>query len=57
MSIWKIIAGKKITPTVAKKLITTGESNKINGFISKSGKEFSATLYLNKSNGKVEFKF
>ena len=38
-----------------KKLLSDGETYKINGFISKNNKNFDATLYL--EDGKVKFKF
>lgn len=45
-SIWKEIAGKKITPASAKKLITNKRSDLIKGFTAKSGKSFDAYLVL-----------
>lgn len=50
------IAGKKLTDTQFKALMTKGETPIIKGFTSKSGKKFNAKLKLNDSN-KVEFKF
>ena len=53
--IWKTIAGKTISPEIAKSLIDTGKTEKLGGFISKAGKPFETTLVL--KNGKVEFQF
>lgn len=54
--IWKEIAGKKITETQAKALLTKGKTVRLKGFKSKSGKKFDAALKLS-SDGKVEFDF
>jgi DNA topoisomerase-3 len=55
-AIWKTIAGKKISPTIAKELLTKGATAKeVSGFKSKAGKDFSAKLAL--KDGKVEFVF
>lgn len=54
-SVSQTIAGKKLTDKQIESLITKGITPKINGFISKSGKKFSAKLKLNKN--KVEFCF
>jgi len=53
--IWKVTAGKKITPTQAKKLLNNGRSNLIKGFKSKAGKSFDAFLVV--SEGKIVFEF
>lgn len=50
-----IICGRIISLLNAKKLLETGSTYKIDGFVSKNGKAFSAVLKLN--NGKVEFDF
>lgn len=54
-SIAKNIAGKKLTQKNIKDLLEKGETNKIKGFKSKSGKTFEATLVI--KNGKVTFDF
>lgn len=56
-SIWKEIAGKKITKATAKNLILKGKTGKLKGFTSKSGKKFDAILVVNKNTHKIEFKF
>ena len=55
-TIWKEILKKKISVTIVKQLIEKGESKKIDKFISKQGKEFSAILELDK-NFKTVFRF
>ena len=52
-AIWKEIAKRKITVLEAKVLLDQGELEKLSGFKSKAGKEFSAALTL--KQGKVEF--
>lgn len=54
-SIWKSIAGKKLTKTNIKQLLEKGITTEIKGFKSKSGKQFNAKLQIN--NGKIEFLF
>lgn len=56
-TIWKVIAGKKITKAQAKALCENWRTGELKGFMGKSGKEFSAKLVLNKSTGKIEFEF
>lgn len=53
--IWKTIAKKTITLSMAKKIIKNGESGLLKGFKSKSGKEFSTNLKL--INNEVTFDF
>ncbi len=55
MAIWKTIAHKKITITMAKKLLSKGETGLLKGFKSAKGTEFEATLKL--IDGKVEMQF
>ena len=50
-----VICDRIISVTNAKKLLETGTTYKIDGFMSKNKKSFSAALKLN--NGKVEFDF
>jgi DNA topoisomerase III len=54
-AIWKIIAHKKITPTMAKKLLSEGETGVLKGFKSTKGTEFEVNLKL--VDGKVEMDF
>ena len=54
-AIWKKIAQKDISETMAKNLLTKGETQVLKGFTSKLGKPFDAALTL--KQGKVEFKF
>lgn len=56
-SIWKKIAGKKISKTTAKALIQKGFTGKLKGFTSKQGKSFEARLVVNSTTYKIEFKF
>lgn len=53
--IWKTIAGKKISSTAAKALLTKGQTRQLKGFKSKAGKPFEARLKL--VDGKVELDF
>ncbi len=55
MVIWKTIAHKKITPTMAKKLLIKGETGLLTGFKSNKGVEFAVNLKL--IDGKVELDF
>src|SRR6187549_2041659 len=55
--IWKRVAGRTITPEIARQLIENGRTNDvISGFRSRAGKPFRARLVLNEE-GKVEFEF
>ena len=55
--IWKRVAGRTITPEIARQLIENGRTNEVlSGFRSKAGKPFRARLVLNEE-GKVEFDF
>ncbi|HEX6490090.1 MAG TPA: DNA topoisomerase 3 [Gaiellaceae bacterium] len=55
--IWKRVAGRTITPELARQLIENGRTNDVlSGFRSKAGKPFRARLVLN-GEGKVEFDF
>lgn len=55
-TVWKVIAGKKITKSTVKQILLKGESSKIEGFKSKAGKDFSAKLVL-KKDGTIGFEF
>jgi DNA topoisomerase-3 len=55
--IWKRVAGRTLTPEVARQLLEEGKTREVlSGFRSKAGKPFRARLVLNES-GKVEFDF
>ncbi len=54
-TIWKTIAGKKLTKKQALSLLQKGKTGTIKGFTSKKGKAFSACLKLD--NGQVKFDF
>ena len=53
----KKIAGKTLPKKQIEKLITAGRTDMIQGFYSKSGREFSAALVFNKADKKIEFDF
>lgn len=55
-AIWKEISGKKLSKKDVKDLLSKGSTQKIEGFKSKKGSRFSATLVLDKT-GKINFKF
>ena len=55
--IWKTIAGKNLNEKIVNELITKKvTSQKVDGFVGKSGKPFAAKLKLNNQN-QVEFDF
>ena len=54
-AIWKKIASREISSTLAQVLLNKGRTQKLNGFKSKAGKNFSAVLKL--ENHKVTFEF
>src|SRR6188508_2807637 len=55
--IWKRVAGRTITPEIARQLIENGRTTDVlSGFRSRAGKPFRARLVLNEE-GKVEFDF
>src|SRR6187397_1525217 len=55
--IWKRVAGRTLTPEVARQLMEEGKTKEVlSGFRSKAGKPFRARLVLN-GEGKVEFEF
>lgn len=55
-SVWRTVAGKLLSDATMKKLLTTGHTQILKGFKSKSGKEFEAALMLDESK-KVAFDF
>src|SRR5262245_9022918 len=55
--IWKRVAGRTITPELARQLLEEGRTKEVvSGFKSRAGKPFRARLVLNEE-GKVEFDF
>jgi len=55
--IWKRVAGRTLTPEIARQLLEEGKTKEvISGFKSRAGKPFRARLVLN-DEGKVEFDF
>ncbi|MDX6517407.1 MAG: topoisomerase, partial [Gaiellaceae bacterium] len=55
--IWKRVAGRTITPEVARQLIEEGKTKEVlSGFRSRAGKPFRARLVFTE-DGKVEFDF
>ena len=55
--IWKRVAGRTLTPEIARQLLAEGRTKDvISGFRSRAGKPFRARLVLN-GEGKVEFDF
>lgn len=53
--IWKTMSGKKITATMATKLLKSGRTQVLKGFVSKAKKKFDARLKV--EDGKVGFEF
>jgi DNA topoisomerase-3 len=55
--IWKRVAGRTLTPEIARQLMEEGKTREVlSGFRSRNGKPFRARLVLN-DEGKVEFEF
>lgn len=54
--LWTTVAGKKLTDTQIKTLLTKRKTGLIKGFTSKSGKPFNAHLIMG-DDGKVKFEF
>lgn len=55
--IWKRVAGRTITPEIARQLLANGRTDEvISGFRSRGGKPFRARLVLN-PDGQIEFEF
>ncbi|HET9323897.1 MAG TPA: DNA topoisomerase 3 [Gaiellaceae bacterium] len=55
--IWKRVAGRTLTPEIARQLLEEGKTREVlSGFRSRAGKPFRARLVL-KEDGKVEFEF
>lgn len=56
-TIWRQLAGKKLSETQVKTLLAGKTTGILKGFKSKAGKSFSAKLHLDPATGKVEFIF
>jgi DNA topoisomerase-3 len=55
--IWKRVAGRTLTPEIARQLLEEGRTKEVlSGFRSRAGKPFRARLVLN-NEGKIEFDF
>jgi DNA topoisomerase III len=55
--IWKRVAGRTLTPEIARQLLEDGRTREVlSGFRSKAGKPFRARLVLN-DEGRIEFEF
>jgi DNA topoisomerase III len=55
--IWKRVAGRTLTPEIARQLLEEGRTREVlSGFRSRAGKPFRARLVMDE-NGKVEFEF
>ncbi|MDP8042522.1 DNA topoisomerase 3 [Pasteurella atlantica] len=57
LTIWREVAGKKITDNQILSILTKGKSGLIKGFKSKAGKEFNARLILDKKAKKINLEF
>lgn len=55
-TVWKLVAGKKITENTVRQIAEKGISSLVKGFKSKAGKEFSAYLVLNE-DWQIRFDF
>ena len=55
--IWKTISGKQIDKPLAEELFTTGRTEVLDGFISKKGRPFKASLEISSEEGKIKFNF
>ncbi len=60
-TIWKKIAGKKISKAMVKALLEKGKTRRLKGFVSKEGKKFDAVLRLeiapDRKEARVRFSF
>lgn len=56
-SVWKVMSGKTMTEKIVKELIEQKKTDKLDGFKSKAGKEFSASLVLNMEAKKIDLSF
>ncbi len=54
--VWKRLAGKALTTTQARELLTLGQTRRVvKGFVSRSGEKFEARLRLERESGRVSF--
>lgn len=56
-TVWKVTSGKKMTLDIVKKLVEEKQTDKMSGFKSANGKEYSARLVLNIEKKKIDFSF
>ena len=56
-TVWKVTSGKKMTLDIVKKLVEEKQTDKMSGFKSANGKEYSARLVLNMEKKKIDFSF
>lgn len=56
-TVWKVTSGKKMTIDIVKKLVEEKQTDKMSGFKSANGKEYSARLILNIEKKKIDFSF
>ena len=55
--VWRVTAGRQISLEEIKDLITHGETKKLDNFISKAQRPFSAKLRIDRENKKISFLF
>ena len=56
-SIFRTVAGKKLTDNQLSKLVSNGRTSNIKGFKSKKGTTFECSLIYDKTTNKVDFDF
>lgn len=56
-TIWKEVAGKKLTENQVKTLLAGKTTSPLKGFTSKAGKSFSARLVMDRATGNISFVF
>lgn len=56
-SVWRTVAGKKLTDKQGEKLLRDGRTGLVKGLKGKSGKTFEAHVVLDKPTGKTSFEF
>lgn len=56
-SVWKNIGGKQMTLDLIKEVINKKETEKLDGFVSKAGKSYSARLVWNEKKKTIEMSF
>lgn len=55
--VWKVMAGRRISSEELVQLLSSKKIGPLDGFVSKMGRPFSASLRLNKEEWKVDFDF